>query len=151
MENIEEYYKIIESALLDLGVDPETCRDENQEGSWSISSANILLYMDCWQDTEQNVVVFQLLSPLFEIPEAMPAEFYNEILELNFVTVGTSFSKLNNTLVLKSITDLGLNDKAEVNAMINRVGFYAEKYGESLSVKYFGMSGSGEAENSIQE
>ncbi len=151
MENIQEYYKVVESALSDIGVDPETCRDEGQEGSWTISSGNIFLLMDCWQDMEQNVVVFQVLSPLFDLPEEMPAEFYNEILELNFLINGTSFTKLNKTLVFKSICDLELTDKTEVNAMINRVGFYADKYGENLSMKYFGVSRSGDAENPTQE
>ncbi len=145
MENIEAYYGVIESALTDLGVDPETCRDENQEGSWTISSGNVFLLLDCWADQEQNVVVFQVLSPLFELPDEMPSEFYNEILELNFLINGTSFSKLNKTLVLKSLRDLELSEKSEVNAMINRVGFYADKYGDSLSMKFFGVSRNGDA------
>lgn len=147
MENIQEYYKVIEEALLDLGVDPETCRDEGQEGSWTISSGNIFLLLDCWPEPEQNVVVFQVLSPLFELPDEMPAEFYNEILELNFTVNGTSLSKLNKTLVFKSICDLNLSDKTDINALINRVGFYADKYGENLSMKYFGVSRSGDTEN----
>ena len=151
MENIEEYYNLIESALLDLGVDPESCREEKQEGSWTISSGNVYLLLDCWADAEENIVVFQVLSPLFEIPEDMSAEFYNEILELNFTINGTSFSKLNNTLVLKSIQDLELTEKTAITAMINRVGFYADKYGSTLSMKYFGVNLSENTENPTQE
>ncbi len=138
MINISEYYKMVEDAINVLGVDPETCKDENEQGAWALMRGDQEVWMDCWYVEEEEIVYFQVLAPIFEIPEDMPSEFYRELLEVNYTLIGPTFGVFKNMLALKLIREVNNFSKDDALSMISRVGGYAEQYGPVFSEKYFG-------------
>jgi hypothetical protein len=139
MINISEYYKMVEDAINVLGVDPETCKDENEQGAWALMRGDQEVWMDCWYVEEEEIVYFQVLAPIFEIPEDMPAEFYRELLEVNYTLIGASFGVFKSMLALKLIREVNNFSKEDALLMISRVGGYAEQYGPVFSEKYLGI------------
>ena len=139
MINISEYYKMVEDAINVLGVDPETCKDENEQGAWALMRGDQEVWMDCWYVEEEERVYFQVLAPMFEIPEDMPAEFYRELLEVNYTLIGASFGVFKSMLALKLIREVNNFSKDDALLMISRVGGYAEQYGPVFSEKYLGI------------
>jgi hypothetical protein len=88
---------------------------------------------------EEEIVYFQVLAPIFEIPEDMPAEFYRELLEVNYTLIGASFGVFKSMLALKLIREVNNFSKEDALLMISRVGGYAEQYGPVFSEKYLGI------------
>ncbi len=139
MANIQDYYKIVEEAITELGVDPNSCRDEQEFGAWALMRGDQEVWIDCWYLEEEDEVYFQVLAPIFETPEDLPVEFYREILEVNYSMFGVSFGIYKNMLALKVIREATGMDKEEALAMVSRVGNYASEYSPALSLKYLGI------------
>lgn len=139
MVNIQDYYKIVEDAIDELGVDPNSCRDENEQGAWALMRGNQEVWIDCWYIEEEDMVYFQVLAPVFETPDTLPVEFYRDILEINYSLFGVSFGIYKNMLALKVIREANSMDKDDALAMISRIGNYAAEYGPDLSIKYLGI------------
>jgi hypothetical protein len=139
MANIQDYYKIVEDAIDELGVDPNSCRDDNEQGAWALMRGNQEVWIDCWYIEEEDMVYFQVLAPVFETPDTLPVEFYRDILEINYSLFGVAFGIYKNMLALKVIREANGMDKDEALAMISRIGNYAAEYGPDLSIKYLGI------------
>jgi len=139
MANIQDYYKIVEDAISDLGVEPENCRDEQEQGAWALMRGDQEVWIDCWYIKEEDQVYFQVLAPVFEAPEDLPVEFYRDVLEINYALFGVSFGIYKNMLALKVIREATGMDKEEALAMVSRIGDYASEYGPALSIKYLGI------------
>ena len=138
MSNIEDFYKIVEDAISELGVDPNNCRDDEQNGAWALMRGNQEIWIDCWS-TEDEGIFFQVLAPVFEIPDNMPIEFYRELLEINYTLFGVSFGIFKNMLALKVIRDAKGMDKEEALSIISNVGAYVTEQTPILSLKYLGI------------
>lgn len=139
MTNVQDYYKIVEDAISELGVDPNSCRDDNDKGAWALMRGNQEVWIDCWYIEDEDQVYFQVLAPIFETADSLPLDFYRELLEINYTLFGVSFGVYNNMLALKVIREASGMDKNEALAMISRVGNYASEYGPQLSIKYLGI------------
>jgi hypothetical protein len=139
MANIQDYYKIVEDSISELGVDPNSCRDDNELGAWALMRGDQEVWIDCWYVEDEDQVYFQVLAPIFETPDDLPVEFYRELLELNYTLFGVSFGIFKNMLALKVIREATGMDKNEAVAIISRIGNYASEYSPSLSVKYLGI------------
>lgn len=137
MANIEDYFKVIEAAITELGVEPDKCRDEKEQGAWALSNGQQEVWLDCWHIEAEDQVYFQALSPVLEIPNDMDAPFYREVLEINYNLFGVAFGVYKNMLAIKVIREAKGMDKDECRAMITRVGNYAAEYGPVLAEKYF--------------
>ncbi len=138
MSNIQDFYKIVEEAISELGVDPNNCRDDEQNGAWALMRGNQEIWIDCWS-TEEEGIFFQVLAPVFEIPDNMPLEFYRELLEINYTLFGVSFGIFKNMLALKVIRDAKGMDKEEALSIISNVGAYVTEQTPILSLKYLGI------------
>ncbi len=139
MTNVQDYYKIVEDAISELGVDPNSCRDDNDKGAWALMRGNQEVWIECWYIEDEDQVYFQVLAPIFETADSLPLDFYRELLEINYTLFGVSFGVYNNMLALKVIREASGMDKNEALAMISRVGNYASEYGPQLSIKYLGI------------
>jgi hypothetical protein len=139
MANIQDYYKIVEDSISELGVDPNSCRDDNELGAWALMRGDQEVWIDCWYVEDEDQVYFQVLAPIFETPDDLPVEFYRELLELNYTLFGVSFGIFKNMLALKVIREANGMDKDEAVAIIGTIGNYASEYGPNLSVKYLGI------------
>jgi len=82
MENLDQYYQIVETAVKSLGVDPEKCRDDKEQGAWALMKGEQEVWLDCWYIEEEERVYFQALSPVLEVPNDMPAPFYRESISI---------------------------------------------------------------------
>ena len=139
MANIQEFYKIVENAISLLNVDPNNCRDDEESGAWALMRGNQEIWIDCWYVDEEDKVFFQVLAPVFEVPDNLPVEFYRELLEINYTLFGVSFGIYKNMLALKVIRDASGMDSDEAFSIISYVGDYASEQTPSLSIKYLGV------------
>ena len=137
MENLEQYYQLIEGAIKELGVDPEQCRDDKEGGAWALIKGQQEIWLDCWYIENEQRVYFQALAPVLEVPNDMAAPFYRDILEVNYNLFGAGFGIFKNMLAIKSIREVEGMDQNECIAIITRVGNYASDYTPALVEKYF--------------
>lgn len=139
MANIKEFYTLVEDAIAQLGVDPNNCRDDEENGAWALMRGNQEIWVDCWYVEDEDKIFFQVLAPVFEVPENMTVEFYRELLETNYSLFGVSFGIYKNMLALKAIRDANGMDVEEALSIISNVGAYASEQTPALSIKYLGV------------
>ena len=137
MNQIEEYYKIIEEAISRLGVNPETCRDDKEKGAWAVMREEQEIWIDCWYNEEEKLPFFQVLAPILQVDDALPLSFFRDVLEINYTMIGAGFGIYNNLLSMKSVRDATGMDANEALSIIARVGDYSIGYGAGLKSKYF--------------
>lgn len=147
MANIQDFYQIVEDAINQLGVDPNNCRDEEENGAWALMRGDQEVWIDCWYVDEEDNVYFQVLAPIFELNEDLPIEFYKELLEVNYTMLGVSFGTYKNMLALKVIREANGMDSDEAHDIIDKVGNYASEYGPALGAKYIGIDPNSSEDN----
>jgi HTH-type transcriptional regulator/antitoxin HigA len=64
MANIQDYYKIVEDSISELGVDPNSCRDDNELGAWALMRGDQEVWIDCWYVEDEDQDYFQVLERL---------------------------------------------------------------------------------------
>lgn len=137
MENMNQYYQMVENIIKSLGVDPAVCRGD-KEGQWNLKKGSAPVWIDVFT-TENNYGYFQAMSPICEIPAVNTQAFFQEILEINHKLYGVGMTKYENWIYIKVIRELEGIDEKEMLAMFNRIGFYADDYDDYLKNKYFGQ------------
>ncbi|MCX7862661.1 MAG: YbjN domain-containing protein [Bacteroidales bacterium] len=135
MINIQYYYDMFENVVRNLGVDPVSCRGK-QEGQWDLQKGSAPVWVDIYTVENGQYGYIQIISPLFEVPDAHQTNAFSEALEINHTLVGCSITKFNNWLYIKSIRELDNLSESEINNMINRVGIYADRYDDHFKSKY---------------
>ncbi len=140
--NLQPYYQMVEKCISAFGIDPVSCRGE-QEGQWNLTRGSASVWVDVWNiDTEQGPLgYFQCMAPVIELPATNVDKFCQELLEINHTLYGVAFTINENWAYIKIIREVeGLED-SEVSATMNRVGFYADDYDDKLKAKYGVITG----------
>ncbi len=142
MENLSQYYQIVESAIKGLGIDPATCRGQ-KPGQWDLKKGSASVWVDIMYIEKESRAYFQVMAPICEVPSAKLEDFYKELLEINYGLYGVSFVKYEKWIYIKMIREADGLDANECSSMLNRVGNYSDHYDDYLKEKYHGTLGNG--------
>ncbi len=140
MENLQVYYNMIDQIIREKGVDPEKCRGE-KPGQWNMKRGSANVWIDVWKLEDTDYGYLQVMAPVVQIPTTNVEAFYTEILEINHKLYGVGMTKFKDWIYLKGIRELEDLSSSEANAMLNRVGVYADDYDDLLYNKYHGAKG----------
>ncbi len=133
--DLTEHYKMIESALFNLGVNPETSRGVIP-GKWSMKKGSAEIWIDLWYDEKIDRAYFQVVAPAIPIPFENKENFFRELLEYNDKMFSVAFTIYNGWAYIKEIREVNGLDDNEVLATIHRIGTYCDKYDDLLRIKY---------------
>jgi hypothetical protein len=132
--------KTVEKAIAKLGLDPDSCTIDAQEGgaAWYLTrgSADVMVALNPGSGDVPGRL--RLVAPIVRVDfDAKPA-LLMRLLELNATELpGIAFGVLGNKVVLlaeRSVFDL---DLTEVEELLRVIGHFADKYDDEL-VKQFG-------------
>lgn len=137
MVNLDAYFKIVEDAIKAIGIKPEDCREE-KIGQWTLQKGSAKVWLDLWHLEKENRVYFQVISPVLDLAtlKGNAIDLYKELLEINHQLYGVGFTIYNNWVYIKVIREADGMDTNEANAMLWRVGSYADQYDDYLKNKY---------------
>jgi hypothetical protein len=136
MEAIEKYYSLVDNVIRKLGVDPEICRGE-KPGQWNLKKGSASIWVDVWKLEDKDYGYIQIMGPVCEVPEEKKLEFYQELLEVNHTLYSCALTKFEKWIYVKSIRELEDLNESEIDAMFDRVGYYADYYDDFFKDKYF--------------
>lgn len=136
--NIQETGILIENSLKGLKLDPVTCRGE-KAGQWSFKSKDATIWIDVFSfPTNPDKFYFQVMSPLCKVPDTKSAEFFQDLLEINYQMYGSWMCKKEGWIYVLSLREAAGLNQSEVDAALDRVSFYSTDYYGKLSFKYQG-------------
>lgn len=135
--DLQPYYDVVESSITDLGVNPVDCRGENP-GQWNLRKGETTVWIDLWYIERENRPYFQVMSPIFKIPTDADTKnrLFEELLSINDTLYGVAFTTYKEWIYIKVIREADGMDKGEAQAMLLRVGNYADHNRTELSTKY---------------
>ncbi len=136
MEDLSNYYGVVEECIGRLGVEPAQCRGE-KDGQWNLKKGEISVWIDLWHIELEGRAYFQVMTPILQVPEKNKEALYEELLSLNDSLFGVAFTIYKNWVYLKVIREAMGMDANEAFAMLTRVGNYADDYTNKLQEKYF--------------
>jgi hypothetical protein len=135
VEDLSQYYAVVDAAIKQLGVDPENCRGK-QPGQWNLRKGSARIWIDLWHIHNERRAYFQAMSPVMPLPPERREEFFRELLETNDKLFGVAFAVYDNWAWLKSIREVeGMNESEALN-ILKRIGIYADDYDDKLMAKY---------------
>ena len=135
MQVLAAYFRIIEKAILKIGIDPEKCRGE-KAGRWSLQKGSINIMIDVWMLEKEQKAYFQAVAPIMEIPKGSNSALTEELLEINHALFGAAFSIFQGVIFLKTTREIEGLDVSEAYQTILRIGTYADYYDDILKAKY---------------
>lgn len=136
MQDLNNYFLMIEDIITGLGVDPALCRGQ-APGQYSLMLGSARVWVDIWWIESQNRAYFQVMSPVMRLPVAeRQLTYFQELLEINDKLYGVAFTVYNGWAWLKHIRETDGLDRSEAEAMIHRIGVYADQYDDYLKTKY---------------
>lgn len=139
-EGASLYYLVIESALRELGIEPNDCRGE-VGGSWNIAFGDLMIQLDVWELEEQpGKIIYQVQSPIMMVPEKNRLQLFEEVLIINNMLFGVAFSLVDQSLYIKSVKEAKDLKHQDVVNSIHFCGHYAEQYQKHLLEKYGGQA-----------
>jgi len=135
--DLQPYYDVVESSITDLGVNPVDCRGENP-GQWNLRKGETTVWIDLWYIEREDRPYFQVMSPIFKIPTDADTKnrLFEELLSLNDTLYGVAFTTYKEWIYIKVIREADGMDKGEAQAMLLRVGNYADHNRTELATKY---------------
>jgi hypothetical protein len=139
MSNIQNYYDMIEGIIRNLGIDPASCRG-NVAGSWSLQRGSAPVYIDCWLIEAEGRAYFQVMAPVIQVPTENRETFFFDLLSFNDKLFSCAFALHKDWAWIKMIRECDGLDAQEANAIIQRVGSYADQYDDILKEYYEGAS-----------
>ncbi len=136
MSNIDKYLNIVEDGIRQIGIDPVPCRGE-RVGQWNLVKGSANVWLDLWHIEREGRVYFQAMSPIIEYKSVTnKAALAEEMLQINHQLYGVAFTIYEGFAYIKVIREADGMDATEANAMIVRVGSYADQYDDYLKGKY---------------
>lgn len=139
MTDIGKYYQMVEEVILGLGVDPSICKGE-RDGQWSLTKGSANVWIDVWKAANGFSGYLQIMAPVVAIPLTNREIFFREILDINHTLYGVAMTAFDDWIYMKTVRELDGLDQAEITAMFNRVGGYADDYDDMLKEKYWKKS-----------
>lgn len=135
---LNEITPLIEASLAGLKVDPALCRGE-KPGQWSYKLKDATVWIDVFtSDVNQGKWYIQIMSPLCAVPDHKSAEFFQDLLEINYKLYGSWIAKKDGWIYIMSLRETVNIDQTEIDATLDRVAFYSSDYYAKLSFKYEG-------------
>lgn len=140
-------HKIIETALLNVGINPDDAKSEG-EGQWLLMRNQTEIYVDAWVQeensqwqyfhAEQPVPVFQVVSPVCFLPSENKEAFMEELLYINFHMYYGSFTinEQENMAAIRYRVPGSDMDEKRVIEVLDSIGFYSETLTGYLCEKY---------------
>lgn len=135
MQDLSVYYQMVEESIALLGVNPTTVRTE-KPGQWSLQKGSAPVWVDVFWMENNNCGYIQVMSPIIEVPQNNTLAFYEELLRTNHNLFGVGFTQYDKWIYIKGIREVDNLQQAEVTAMLNRVGVYADDYDDLFKQKY---------------
>ncbi|MDQ3072422.1 MAG: YbjN domain-containing protein [Bacteroidota bacterium] len=129
------YYSLVEEGITKIGVDAALCRSD-EEGQWNLRTNTLELWVDLWYVEQENRVYFQVMTPMFSIPDEKTEQFYREILDINYQLINAAFVTYQGGIYLKQIMEANFLTSDEVALNLQRIGFYGEKFKEPFLGRY---------------
>ena len=121
---IQTFYKLVDDAITDLGLNPEEVRGE-QPGQWNLKKGKFDIMVDLWE--QENQYIFRVVAPLCGMPEGNREAFMLHLLEKNYGLSSLAYAVLNETVFLKYTTEARSMIKEHVVAILTKIAFYAEQ------------------------
>ena len=135
MDNLNFYYNIVENAITKIGLDPQKTR-AREAGKWSITKANIPVWIEVVFHQSENRAYFQVAAPIMKLPTENWSAITLDLLETNNLLYGVAFCVNKGNVFIKTLREAEGLDLNEAHSMIMRVGNYAEFYRKALQKKY---------------
>ncbi|MBK7182419.1 MAG: YbjN domain-containing protein [Bacteroidetes bacterium] len=136
--NLQQITPLIEKSLEGLKLDVATCRGANP-GQWSFKQKDASVWIDVFNfPANPDKYYFQVMSPLCAVPDKNTEAFFQDLLEINYKMYGSWMCKKENWLYILSLREAVGLDQSEIDATLDRVGFYSSDYYSKLSFKYEG-------------
>ena len=132
MDSITYYVQVIEKAIAQIGLNPETAKIE--ENQWTLKKGSVQIWVELY--TFQSRVYFQVVAPIMDVPSTKTGELAIELLKLNNELFGVAYVIYNDRVYLKSVREAEGLDISEAFSTLLRVGNYADKYDDMLKEKY---------------
>lgn len=126
---------MIDNIIRSFGVDPAACKSETP-GQWNLKKGSAPVWIDVWQVQNEERGYFQVMAPVCQVPVNNQHLFTKELLEINHTLYGVAFTIFKDWAYIKMIREVDGMDQREAEAMINRVGNYADDYDDKLKAKY---------------
>jgi len=135
MEDLQQYFAMVERVITGFGVDPAVCRGD-KPGMWRLYKGSAEVWIDIWHVEREERAYFQAMSPVMPVPTQNREAFYKELLELSDQMYGVAFTIYKDWAYIKVIREVNKLDQDEIEATLNRVGIYADDYDDMLKTKY---------------
>jgi hypothetical protein len=118
----------VEGALKTLGIEPSQAKIN--EGSYNISKDKTTeVLVDIWE--ENQLVFFQVMSPVTQLNNSDRPEVLRMLLEENHGMVEASFTLINGQIVIKETIECSaFFNQERALACITRIAYYSEVYRE---------------------
>jgi len=100
--DLSPYYKVVEGAIEQLGIDPKLCRGE-KEGQWNLKKNDTNVWIDLWYIEREQRPYYQVMSPILQVPPVNREKLYEELLQINDSLYGVAFTLYKDWVYLKVI------------------------------------------------
>lgn len=120
---ITTYYKLVDSAIAELGLNPDEVKGE-QPGQWNLKKGKFDIMLDVWE--QDNQFLFQIVSPLCSLPDENREAFLTYILQKNYGMSSLAYAIMEDSVFLKHTTEANLLTKELILVLLNKTAFYAE-------------------------
>lgn len=133
---LQELSQLIENSIAALKMDVAASRGQ-KAGQWSLKVKDSTVWIDAFNfQTNPDKYYFQVMSPLCAVTDKNKETFFQDLLEINYSLYGCSLCKKENWIYVLVLREAENLDQSEVDAAIDRVGFYSSDYYSKLSFKY---------------
>ncbi len=144
MPKLEQYYQTVEQGIAKIGLDPTNFRGA-QAGEWTLQRGDYSIWIDLWNDANEQVDYLQVVAPVMQIPEEAEMVLFKELLQINLQLCGVAFCVHGENVVLKATRVAEGLDVEEVYAIIMLVSKYVSNFAPLLLKRYFNNGAPGNA------
>jgi len=131
--DLNEYAKIVEECIEELGPDPKQCRAPVPY-SWSLYKGSANVRISFFKIEDEDYIEF--IAPIMLLPPANIMPLYRRLLELNHTTVGVKFSTFQDTIYLEITRQLRGMDKDETMSNITGIGNFSDEMDDKLREEF---------------
>jgi hypothetical protein len=118
------YYKLVDAAITDLGLNPDETRGE-QAGQWNLKKGKFDIMIDVWE--QENQFLFQVVSPLCGLPDDNKEAFLLHLLKKNYGMSSIAYAIMEESVFLKYTTEANTLTKENITMLLTKTAFYAEQ------------------------
>ena len=132
----DQSLRAVEGILAAIGVEPAAARMEVERGfGWNFQrgSALIEVYL-----TPEEQGYLQVLSPIMHLPQSNLLALYRRLLELNLQLTNAALGVHEDVVYVYHERLLAGLDAAEADAIIRRLGQYADELDDALATEFGG-------------